>query len=86
MFTHLLLASALAITPAQGPIRDKLRDLKPDPPAPEKTLAKAAEVIDDMQAWPKSRIPDTLLAKSEGIVIIPDSVKGGFVFEWRVTD
>jgi lipid-binding SYLF domain-containing protein len=83
MFTHLLLASALAVSPAQGPIRDKLRDLKPDPPAPEKTLTQAAEVIDDMQAWPKSRIPDHLLAKAEGIVIIPAAVKGGFVFAGR---
>ncbi len=83
MFPQLLLATVLAVSPAQGPIRDKLKDLKPDPPAPEKTLAKAAEVIDDMQAWPKSRIPATLLAKSEGIVIIPDSVKGGFVFAGR---
>lgn len=83
MFTHLLLASALAVSPAQGPIRDKLKELKPDAPAPEKTLSKAAQVIDEMQAWPKTRIPDTLLSQAEGIIIIPDSVKGGFVFAGR---
>jgi len=83
MFPQLLLASALAVAPAQGPIRDKLKELRPDPPAPEKTLRKAAEVIDDMQAWPKTRIPDALIEKAEGVVIVPDSVKGGFVFAGR---
>lgn len=80
MLPQLLLASALAVTPSQGPLRDRL---KPDPPEPAKTLRDAAEVIEDMQAWPKSRIPDTLLAKAEGIVIIPQAVKGGFVFAGR---
>lgn len=83
MLPHLLLASALAVAPAQGPIRDKLKELKPDPPAPAKTLDKASEVIDEMQAWPKSRIPEWLLAKAEGVVIIPDAVKGGLVFAGR---
>lgn len=83
MFTHLLLASALAVSPSQGPIRDRLKELKPDPPAPEKTLRKAIEVIEEMQAWPKSRIPEALLTKAEGVVIIPEAVKGGFVVAGR---
>ena len=83
MLPHLLLASVVALAPGGGPIRDKLKELKPDPPAPEKTLARAAEVIDDMQAWPKTRLPDALLEKAEAVVIIPDAVKGGLVFAGR---
>lgn len=83
MFPHLLLASALAVSPSQGPIRDKLKELKPDPPEPAKTLRAAADVIEEMQAWPKTRIPEALLAKAEGLVIIPQAVKGGVVFAGR---
>ena len=82
MFTHLVLASALAAAPG-GPIRDALKDLKPKPPDPEKTLHQAAQVIDDLQAWPKTRLPDALVEKAEAVVIIPDAVKGGLVFAGR---
>ncbi len=79
MFTHLLLASALASAPG-GPVLDAIR---PKPPDPEKTLREAAQVIDDMQAWPKTRLPDSLLEKAEAVVIVPDAVKGGLVFAGR---
>lgn len=82
MFTQLVLASALAATPG-GPIRDAFKNLKPDPPEPARTLTQAAEVIEEMQAWPKTRLPDALLAKAEAVVIIPDAVKGGLVFAGR---
>lgn len=82
MFTHLLLAGSLAVTPA-GPIRDKLKELKPDPPDPTATLHRAAQVVDDIQAWPKTRLPDALLSKAEAVVIIPDAVKGGLVLAGR---
>ncbi|MCU0705009.1 MAG: lipid-binding SYLF domain-containing protein [Fimbriiglobus sp.] len=83
MLPQLLLASALVVSPSQGPIRDKLKELKPQPPEPAKTLRQAAEVIEEMQAWPKSRIPEHLLAKAEAVVIVPDAVKGGLVFAGR---
>lgn len=82
MFPQLLLATALAATPG-GPIRDAVKNLKPDPPSPEKTLTHASEVIEEMQAWPKTRLPDALLEKAEAVVIIPDAVKGGFVIAGR---
>lgn len=82
MITQLLLTSAVALTPG-GPIRDKLKDLRPDPPNPTVTLTRAAEVIDEMQAWPKTRLPDSLLEKAEAVVIIPDAVKGGLMVAGR---
>ena len=82
MFPHLLLAASVAVTPG-GPIRDALKNLKPDPPEPEKTLRQATDVIEEMQAWPKTRLPEALLDKAEAIVIIPDAVKGGLVFAGR---
>lgn len=82
MFPQLLLATALAATPG-GPIRDAIKNLKPDPPEPARTLRQATEVIEEMHAWPKTRLPDALLEKAEAVVIIPDAVKGGLVFAGR---
>ncbi len=79
MFTVLALSVALS----GGPIRDKLRELKPTPPAPEKTLAKATEVLVETEQSLKTGIPEHLMAKAEGVVVIPDTVKAGFIVAGR---
>lgn len=79
MFTVLALSVALS----GGPVRDKLRELKPSPPAPEKTLAKATEVLVETEQSVKTGIPEHLMAKAEGVVIIPDTVKAGFILAGR---
>jgi lipid-binding SYLF domain-containing protein len=87
MFTaHALavaMAVALPITKADGPIRERLRELKPSPPAPEKTLAKAIEVLAETEQSMKTGIPEHLMAKAEGVVVIPDTVKAGFIVAGR---
>ena len=80
MLTALVLSSVLV---TGGPIRDKLKDLKPSPPPPGRTLVKATELLTEVEDVPKAHIPETLLAKAEGVVIIPDTVKAGFVVAGR---
>ena len=49
----------------------------------ETTLQNAAVVLRELQAMPDLRIPDQLLARAEGIVILPSEVKVGFIFAAR---
>ena len=72
-------ALALSLILGQGPIRDRLKELKPAPPAPEKTLTRATEVLADLEALP-AKLPEGLIAKAEGVVIVPNAIKAGFVF------
>lgn len=80
MLEVLILTSALFVG---GPIRDKLKDLKPEPPPPARTLAKATALLTEVEDLPKAHIPEVLLAKAEGVVIIPDTVKAGFIVAGR---
>lgn len=73
----------LSVTLSDGPIRERLRELRPQPPAPARTLAKAATLLAAMDDEAKTRIPDALLAKAEAVVIIPDTVKAGFIVAGR---
>jgi lipid-binding SYLF domain-containing protein len=47
------------------------------------TIDQALKVLRDLQAIPDTRIPDLLLARAEGIVILPANVKVGLVFGAR---
>ena len=49
----------------------------------EATLQNALLVLREMQAMPDTQIPDMLLARAEGIVILPANVKVGLVFGAR---
>src|SRR4026207_668091 len=46
-------------------------------------IEKAKQVLTDLQAIPDTRIPDLLLSKAEGIVILPANVKVGLIFGAR---
>jgi lipid-binding SYLF domain-containing protein len=48
-----------------------------------KTIEQSLKVLRDLQAIPDTRIPDLLLSKAEGIVILPANVKVGLVFGAR---
>ena len=67
----------LSMTLGDGPIRERLRELKPHPPAPEKTLNKAVELLTETEQSAKTGIPEALIAKAEAVVVIPDTVKAG---------
>jgi lipid-binding SYLF domain-containing protein len=73
----------LCSTFLDGPIRERLRELKPEPPPPAKTLSKANTLLSEVEDVPKAGIPESLLAKAEGVVIIPDTVKAGFILAGR---
>lgn len=45
----------------------------------EETVRTAANVIDEIMRIPARQIPGTLLSKAQGVAIIPNVVKGGFV-------
>ncbi len=49
----------------------------------EATIDNALLVLRELQAMPDLQIPDQLLARAEGIVILPANVKVGFVFGAR---
>ncbi len=53
-------------------------------PAPEEArLLTATEVLEEVQAMPDQRVPDTLLAHAYGIAVIPDVTKIAFFFGGR---
>lgn len=49
----------------------------------EATLQNSAIVLRELQSMPDTQIPDMLLARAEGIVILPANVKVGLVFGAR---
>ncbi len=54
-------------------------------PGREGTIVdRATEVLVDIHASPGRRIPPNLLRKAQGVVIVPDLVKAGFVIAGRV--
>jgi lipid-binding SYLF domain-containing protein len=77
------LTVCLVLAPGQGPVRNALRELKPSPPPVTKTLAKATDMLGELETSVKMGIPEALIAKAEGIVMIPDTVKAGFVMAGR---
>ncbi len=65
------LAGSLAAPPAMAVTRE------------ETTIQNAMVVLRELQAMPDLSIPDKLLARAEGIVILPANVKVGLVFGGR---
>jgi lipid-binding SYLF domain-containing protein len=49
----------------------------------EGRLLTATEVLEEVQAMPDQRIPDTLLSRAYGIAVIPDVTKVAFIFGGR---
>jgi lipid-binding SYLF domain-containing protein len=49
----------------------------------EGRLLVATEVLEEVQAMPDSRLPDTLLSRAYGIAVIPDVTKVAFIFGGR---
>jgi lipid-binding SYLF domain-containing protein len=45
----------------------------------EQTMQAAASVLDEIMAIPAKGIPSALLAEAEGVAIIPNVIKGGFI-------
>jgi lipid-binding SYLF domain-containing protein len=51
--------------------------------AEEATINKAMIVLRDLQAIPDTKIPDLLMSKAEGLIILPANVKVGLIFGAR---
>jgi len=66
-----LLAAALVAAPASAVTRE------------EAILQNATLVLRELQSMPDLQIPDQLLARAEGIVILPAEVKVGFIIAAR---
>jgi len=49
----------------------------------EGRLLVATEVLEEVQAMPDQRLPDTLLSRAYGIAVIPDVTKVAFIFGGR---
>ena len=44
---------------------------------------EAVRVVEQIQSIPESAIPDRLLDEAKAIVVVPDTIKAGFVFGGR---
>lgn len=66
-----LLAGLVAAAPAAAATRE------------EATIDQALIVLRELQAIPDTQIPDLLLSRAEGIVILPANVKVGLIFGAR---
>ncbi|MEX0734440.1 MAG: lipid-binding SYLF domain-containing protein [Steroidobacteraceae bacterium] len=71
MFLAAMLATTLVATPAAAVTRE------------EATIDQALIVLRELQAIPDTQIPDLLLSRAEGIVILPANVKVGLIFGAR---
>jgi lipid-binding SYLF domain-containing protein len=63
--------TALSMTTAHAGAREEGR------------LLVATEVLEEVQAMPDSRLPDSLLSRAYGIAVIPDVTKVAFIFGGR---
>ena len=63
--------AGLAVTAARAGAREEGR------------LLVATEVLEEVEAMPDSRLPDSLLARAYGIAVIPDVTKVAFIFGGR---
>ncbi len=73
-FARMIVLAALAVAlvaPAAAVTRE------------EATIENAMVVLREMQSMPDLQIPDLLLSRAEGIVILPANVKVGFIFGAR---
>ncbi len=73
--TALILSAALATTLAAAPAAAVTRE--------EATVENALVVLRELQAMPDLRIPDLLLSRAEGIIVLPANVKVGLIFGAR---
>jgi lipid-binding SYLF domain-containing protein len=64
-------AAGLFTLPAQATTRE------------ESTLDQSLIVLRELQAIPDTRVPDLLLARAEGLIILPANVKVGLIFGAR---
>jgi lipid-binding SYLF domain-containing protein len=71
IFAAILAATAIVTVARAGAAREEGR------------LLTATEVIEEVQAMPDQRIPDTLLSRAYGIAVIPDVTKVAFIFGGR---
>ena len=69
------LALALALTLATtGAFAGEREDVR---------AGEAVRVVEQIQSIPESAIPDRLLDEAKAIVVVPDTIKAGFVFGGR---
>ncbi len=74
LFARLALLLALfAVLPASAA----------DDPSDAQRTQMALKVLRDIQAMPESAIPDRLFDEAQGILVVPDTLKIGFVFGGR---
>jgi lipid-binding SYLF domain-containing protein len=71
IFAAILATTAIVTVARAGAAREEGR------------LLTATEVIEEVQAMPDQRIPDTLLSRAYGIAVIPDVTKVAFIFGGR---
>jgi lipid-binding SYLF domain-containing protein len=67
----LLLCVALCATPAWSQSREDAR------------LITATQVLDELRETPDQNVPDWLLQRAYGVAVIPEVVKGAFIFGGR---
>lgn len=74
-FSSMILFATLAVSLAAPPAAAVTRE--------EATVDQALIVLRELQAIPDTQIPDLLLSRAEGIVILPANVKVGLIFGAR---
>ena len=81
-FAALLLTASLAFSQANSADTAKVEKVHGSQTSSEvqDRLVKAQEVMDQMSDAKDSAIPDKILSSAHCVAIIPDMVKGGFVF------
>ena len=76
-------ASALFVTAALFMAASVSNQAQAGAAREEGRLLTATEVVEEVQAMPDQRLPDTLLSRAYGIAVIPDVTKVAFIFGGR---
>jgi lipid-binding SYLF domain-containing protein len=80
-FITVLLAACMLLAPAT---RTRAQSLQPS--KEDARLITATQVLEELRDTPDQRVPDWLMQRAYGVAVIPEVLKGAFIFGGRYGD
>ncbi len=77
-FLLAILSAAALAAPWQGALAQS-----GEPSREEATLITATQVLEELGATPDQKVPDWLMQRAYGVAVVPEVIKGAFVFGGR---
>ena len=77
-FLSAILATATLVTPLNSALAQTREQTREDA-----RLITATQVLEELLATPDQRVPDWLMQRAYGVAVIPEVLKGAFIFGGR---